>query len=46
MEVPSLGVKPELHLLTYTTAIATATQNLNEYATYVVVCSNAGSLTH
>ena len=44
MEVPSLGVELELHLLAYT--IATANQVQARSATYTIAHSNAGSLTH
>ena len=43
-EVPRLGVKSELQLWTYTTAIAT--QNLSRLATYTTAHSNTRSLTH
>ena len=44
MEVQKLGVKPELQLLAYTTAIATL--NLSGSATYTTAHNNAGPLTH
>ena len=44
MEVPRLGVEPELQLPAYTTAIATGIQAAS--ATYTIAHGNAGSLTH
>ena len=44
IEVPRLGVKLELQLLTYTTAIATP--DLTASTTSIKACGNAGSLTH
>ena len=44
IEVPRLGVKTELQLLTYATA--TATQDPSCVLTYTTAWGNAGSLTH
>ena len=44
MEVPRLGVKSELQLLAYATAIVTWDQAMS--VTYTTAHGNAGSLTH